>query len=404
MTWVKVDDHFAEHPKMAAVGPVGWGVWLAGLAYCNRNLTDGFIPFEVAEGIGGKWRVRVPDVRDPDRTVVWTIARVSGPDGEDMETEWVIDLLVSAGLWDAVAGGYQVHDYGEFQPLKADVVAERERRSAHAKAAGAAGGRAKARNAEAHGLADRKQTPSRVLATGLAKTVANPSPVPVPVVTTNAVAGSEAVGCSVVSVPAEVGSRAQARAHETPPGERREATDHPPRPDPRPLPDQKPMPICPSPRDAERMLRQSLPRSPTNRELGEIRNACNANGAELVVQAIAESADGSRGPWNVAFFRTVLARIVAAAHHEADEAAERALLRDEARRAMVANPPPPVETVTMTAEELAAKYAELDALLDAPTELDKRRERNARLASEARARMDAEVRVATAALEEGRVE
>ena len=56
MPWVKIDDHFSEHPKHARVGPPGWGYWLAGLAYANRNLTDGFIPHAVAYSLA-TWTV-----------------------------------------------------------------------------------------------------------------------------------------------------------------------------------------------------------------------------------------------------------------------------------------------------------------------------------------------------------
>lgn len=137
MPWVKVDDHFDEHPKMAAVGPVGWGVWLAGLAYCNRNLTDGFIPRTVAKGIGGEWDVRVPvpesfDEREngirsiQDDEQIWTIDIGSGMHGESITTEWVIGLLVNAGLWVPVKGGYRIHDFEHYQPSKAAVLAERK--------------------------------------------------------------------------------------------------------------------------------------------------------------------------------------------------------------------------------------------------------------------------------------
>jgi hypothetical protein len=124
VAWIKVDDHFDEHPKLAAVGPVGWGVWLAGLAYCNRNLTDGFIPRAVADSIGGRWRVYVPT--EDGREQVWTISRSSGMHGEDMDTAWVADLLVQNGLWEEVEGGYRVHDYLDYQPSRAEVMASRE--------------------------------------------------------------------------------------------------------------------------------------------------------------------------------------------------------------------------------------------------------------------------------------
>lgn len=130
MPWIKVDDHFDEHPKHAAVGPVGWGVWLAGLAYCNRNLTDGFIPWSVAEGMGGTWRVRVLEDDEINRVVqhrIWTIGITSGMQGDDMSGEWVADLLVEYGLWERVEGGFHVHDYESYQPSKADVLEERRK-------------------------------------------------------------------------------------------------------------------------------------------------------------------------------------------------------------------------------------------------------------------------------------
>lgn len=94
MTWIKVDDHFDEHPKMAAIGPTGWGVWLGGLAYSNRNLTDGFIPQAIA------WR---------------------------FQAEKVVGQLVQVGLWSEVAGGFQIHDYAQYQPSREQVFADRKR-------------------------------------------------------------------------------------------------------------------------------------------------------------------------------------------------------------------------------------------------------------------------------------
>lgn len=119
MPWVRIDDHFNEHPKHAKVGPLAWGVWLAGLAYCNRNLTDGFIPRSVAMTLA------CFEVVDPEGRV-WKLARTSGMTGEDVDMEWVIRLLVDAGLWEEVPGGYRVHDYHDYQPSREEVEAERE--------------------------------------------------------------------------------------------------------------------------------------------------------------------------------------------------------------------------------------------------------------------------------------
>lgn len=101
MPWVRIDDHFDEHPKMSRVGPLGWGVWLAGLAYCNRNLTDGFIPWSKARALGSF------EIVDDDGRI-WEISRSSGLAGEDVTADWVIGLLVDAGLWEEVTGGYRM--------------------------------------------------------------------------------------------------------------------------------------------------------------------------------------------------------------------------------------------------------------------------------------------------------
>ena len=148
MPWVKVDDHFDEHPKLARVGPLGWGVWLAGLAYCNRNLTDGFIPWAKARSLCSF------DAVDDDGTL-WRLGRTSGMSGDDIESEWVIGLLIEAGLWDEVdngrgrVDGYRIHDYDQYQPSKADVLAERE---ANARRQSAFRDRKRERNAKSNGV------------------------------------------------------------------------------------------------------------------------------------------------------------------------------------------------------------------------------------------------------------
>lgn len=163
MPWVRIDDHFNEHPKLAAVGPVGWGIWLAGLAYSNRNLTDGFIPHAVAAGFGGDWEVLLPSEK-PDTDTVWTIDRGTGMHGEGMDTAWVIGVLMEYGLWELAPGGYRIHDYEDYQPTKAEILAQRASKAA----AGQAGGRASAQaRAKANGAA-------------LAQAESNPVPKPVP--------------------------------------------------------------------------------------------------------------------------------------------------------------------------------------------------------------------------------
>lgn len=140
MTWVKIDDHVDQHPKIALVGPLGVALWVAGLAYCNRMETDGFIPRSTAMGLVPAWTVPgIATADDPDPE----------PISLGVDSAYVVRLLLAAGLWIKVEGGYQVHDYADYQPLKAEIEAERLAKQE----AGRAGGLAKAAKAHSNGVA-----------------------------------------------------------------------------------------------------------------------------------------------------------------------------------------------------------------------------------------------------------
>lgn len=96
-TWVSLEVTFAEHPKIHEAGPNAAWLYVCGLCYCGRVLSDGFIPASVVPRLTDLRRVR-PEV----------------------------DRLVQAGLWDAVEGGYHVHDYLEHQESADDVRARRK--------------------------------------------------------------------------------------------------------------------------------------------------------------------------------------------------------------------------------------------------------------------------------------
>lgn len=79
MTWIKIDDTVTEHPKCVALSSHAWTLWLHGLTYCSRNLTDGEIP--------GVMLPRLSGVPQPKKVA-----------GE----------LVKAGLWHEADGGYRL--------------------------------------------------------------------------------------------------------------------------------------------------------------------------------------------------------------------------------------------------------------------------------------------------------
>jgi hypothetical protein len=135
MSWIRVDDHFADHPKVMALGSDrlrGLGLWHVAASYCARYLTDGYVPT--------------------------THVRAHAP-------ARLINRMVAVGLFDPVADGYMLHDWLNYNPSR-DAVHEAQ---AKKRAAGQAGGRASAGSrAQANGAA-------------AAQAKSNPVPVPVPV-------------------------------------------------------------------------------------------------------------------------------------------------------------------------------------------------------------------------------
>lgn len=99
--YAKFDVLSPEHPKLAELPYRTRWTWFEGVCYCQRNLSDGFIPAGIAKARG--W------LTDADR-------------------------LIASGLWEKAPKGYRVHDYLDWNDSRADV----EARIAHASKAGRA--------------------------------------------------------------------------------------------------------------------------------------------------------------------------------------------------------------------------------------------------------------------------
>jgi hypothetical protein len=88
MGWVRLDDNFADHPKIIGISDSAFRLYVASLCYANRQLTDGFIPAP-AYGVLSR---------------------------NDDAPE-----LCAAGLWRAVTGGFQIRSYEEYQPTRNEI-------------------------------------------------------------------------------------------------------------------------------------------------------------------------------------------------------------------------------------------------------------------------------------------
>ena len=96
MSWVRIDDQVGRHQKFLDAGPAASWLWVLGIAHCQSQLTDGFISDKVLPLIG------IPKGYTP-----------------------LALRLVSVGLFDRVTGGYQVHDYLDFNPPRVQVLQKR---------------------------------------------------------------------------------------------------------------------------------------------------------------------------------------------------------------------------------------------------------------------------------------
>jgi hypothetical protein len=142
MPWVKIDDKFHSHPKVIAAGVEGVALHVIALSWCGEYLTDGFIPEA-------------------------QIRRLSLSDNYQA----IAAHLVSVGLWDIADGGYQIHDYLEYNPSAEQVRAQR-----------AANAERQARHRDKQEPPDEPEPSSgNDVTNGVTNGVTNASPVPVPV-------------------------------------------------------------------------------------------------------------------------------------------------------------------------------------------------------------------------------
>jgi len=118
VTWAKVDDRLHRHRKARRARAEAMGVWVMALSYCADNLTDGALDEDELKGLlEGDWR----------------LARRAA------------NRLVEVGLWERTETGFLFHDWPDYQAMRADVLANREKRSEAGRLGGLARSQARAK-------------------------------------------------------------------------------------------------------------------------------------------------------------------------------------------------------------------------------------------------------------------
>jgi len=102
VTWVKLDDHFPDHPKILGLSDAAFRSYVDGLCYCARYLTDG-------------------------RIAAAPLRKLARPK--------VVAELQSADLWAQNGDGVIVHDYLVYQE-DSKTVLERRRKDSERKRRG----------------------------------------------------------------------------------------------------------------------------------------------------------------------------------------------------------------------------------------------------------------------------
>jgi len=92
MTWVRLDDQFADHPKIVGLSSNAFRLHVTGICYAAKHETDGMIPFAAAFVITARK---------------------------------AMSELTDAGLWDREETGFLIHDYLEYNPSRASLRAKR---------------------------------------------------------------------------------------------------------------------------------------------------------------------------------------------------------------------------------------------------------------------------------------
>lgn len=148
---IALDDDIGDHPKFVGLSDEAFGLWVRCIGYCRRNRTDGYIPEQAA-----LQRCRS---RNPRKVIAELTGKPAGaPEANP--------------LWTKVLGGYQVHDYLDWNPSREQVLAKVEAKRQAGRLGGRRSGEARRQQRPEQGRSD-----NEALCFESGSTKSNPDPI-----------------------------------------------------------------------------------------------------------------------------------------------------------------------------------------------------------------------------------
>ena len=105
MAWARLDDQCNGSAKVLALSDAAFRMWAGALVYCQANLTDGFVPEHAIHTFG----VRAPNKKNIADELCRSLVPGKGP------------------CWHRAEGGFQIHEYLEWNNSKEEILHDREK-------------------------------------------------------------------------------------------------------------------------------------------------------------------------------------------------------------------------------------------------------------------------------------
>jgi hypothetical protein len=122
VSWARIDDQFAEHPKVRSLGLFGLALQASAICYCARYSTDGFMSYSAADLLVGS--ITAPFTLPDGRVCMPSF--YCGHEGKDAAAADWKALMVEVGLWEKVKGGFHVHDFLDYNLSRAQIATFKE--------------------------------------------------------------------------------------------------------------------------------------------------------------------------------------------------------------------------------------------------------------------------------------